>query len=132
MDRECDYVIRKSAWKALNLLTILLIWTIIPLIIVIIRIIILKHDKTYFYENRIISKYGVLSKHEAETSIVGVSAICVDQSLLGRIFGFGDIHIDVIGKWKVTIKGAKKPMQAKEFLTKYLVTKADITPVLHN
>ena len=125
MDRECDYVIKKSAWKAFNLLEILLIWTIIPLII-------LKHDKTYFYENRIISKYGVLSKPETETSIVGVSAICVDQSLFGRIFGFGDIHIDVIGKWKVTIKGAKKPMQAKAFLTKYLVTKEDITPVLHN
>ena len=132
MDRECDYVIRKSAWKAFNLWEILLIWTIIPLIIIIVRIIVLKSDKTYFYENRIISRYGVLSKHEAETSIVGVSAICVDQSLFGRILGFGDVHIDVIGKWKVTIKGAKKQMRDKEFLTKYLVTKNDITPVLHN
>ena len=92
----------------------------------------LKHDNTYFYENRIISKYGVLSKHEAETSFVGISAICVDQSLFGRIFKFGDIHIDVIGKWKVTIKGAKYPMDAKEFLSKYIVKKEDVTAVLDN
>ena len=129
MEKEYEYVITKSVWKAFDLLGILLAITIIPLII---RIIVLKSDKTYFYENRIISRYGVLSKHETETAFVGVSAISVDQSLLGRIFGFGDINIDVIGKWRVTIKGAKKPMQAKEFLTKYIVEKSDVTAVLHN
>ena len=129
MEQNYDYVIKKSAWKAFDLLGILLAITIIPIVI---RIILLKSDKTYFYENRIISKYGILSKNETETAFVGVSAISVHQSLLGRILGFGDIHIDVIGKWKVTIKGAKNPMKAKEILTKYIVNKEDVTAVLHN
>jgi len=129
MEKDYEYVITKSAWKAFDLLGILMAITIIPIII---RILILKSDRTYFYENRIISRYGILSKHETETAFVGISAISVDQSLLGRIFRFGDINIDVIGKWRVTIKGAKKPMQAKEFLTKYIVEKSDVTAVLHN
>ena len=131
MDRDYEYVIKKSSWKAVNWWEILFIWTIIPIIIIIIRIIVLKNDKTYFCENRIICKYGVLSKHETETAFIGTSAISVDQSLFGRIFKFGEIHIDVIGKWKVTIKGAKRPMEAKEFLCKYIVNKEDVKAVLN-
>lgn len=129
MEKDYEYVITKSAWKAFDFWGILMAITVIPIII---RILVLKSDRTYFYENRIISRYGMLSKHETETAFVGVSAISVDQSLLGRILGFGNISIDVIGKWRVTIKGAKKPMKAKEFLTKYIVEKSDVTAVMPN
>lgn len=130
MDENYNYVITKSAWKAFSLWKILLIWTIVPIFIILIQIWLLKTDKTYFYEDRIISKHGILSKHVKETSFVGVSAICVDQSLWGRIFNFGDLHIDVVGRWKVTIKGVKKPMEAREFLTSYIVKKEGVTSVI--
>ena len=71
-----------------------------------------------------------MSKHIKETSFIGVSAICVDQSLWGRLLGFGDLHIDVVGKWKVKIKGVKNPMDAREFLTRYVVGRADVTSVM--
>ena len=129
MEKDYEYVITKSVWKAFDLWGILMAITVIPLVI---RILILKFDRTYFYENRIIARYGVLSKHVTETAFVGISAISVDQSLIGRILGFGDISIDIIGKWRVTIKGAKKPMKAKEFLNSYIVEKSDVTAVLHN
>ena len=131
MEETYNYVVTKSAWKAFNLWKILFIWTIIPIFIIIINVFVLKNDKTYFYEDRIISKSGVLSKHEKEASFVGVSAICIDQSLWGRIFKFGDLRVDVVGKWKVTIKGVKNPVQAKEFLSQYIVKKESITSVIH-
>lgn len=130
MEENYNYVITKSAWTAFTLWRILLIWTIIPIFIILIHIWILKNDKTYFYDDRVISKSGILSKHVKETSFVGISAICVDQSLWGRIFNFGNLHIDVVGRWKVTIKGVKKPMDAREFLTQYIVRKEEVTSVI--
>ena len=46
------------------------------------------------------------------------------------MFKFGNLHIDVVGRWKVTIKGVKKPMDAREFLTQYIVRKEEVTSVI--
>lgn len=126
MEENYNYVITKSAWKAFALWRILLIWTIIPIFIILIHILVLKADRTYFYDDKVISKSGILSKHIKETSFVGISAICVDQSLWGRIFNYGDLYIDVVGRWKVAIKGVKKPMATREFLAQYIVTKEEV------
>lgn len=132
MEDNYNYVLTKSAWKAFTIWRILFIWTIIPIIVIIVHIFVLKRDRTYFYNDRVISRSGVFSKHVKETSFIGVSAICVDQSLWGRMFGFGDLHVDVVGKWKVTIKGVKRPMEAREFLTNYVVRKEGVvTPIIN-
>ena len=127
---ENEYLIRKSAWSAVTPMTILFFWLIIPLIIMVVRIIILKHDKTYFYKDRVICKDGILSKNETETSFVGISAVSVHQSLLGRIFKYGDIYVDVIGKWKVEIKGVKDPVRVKDYLKEFIVSRQEITSVM--
>ena len=133
MEDNYNYVLTKSAWKAFTIWRILFIWTVIPIIVILVHIFILKRDRTYFYDDRIISKSGVLSKHVKETSFIGVSAICVDQTLWGRMFGFGDLHVDVVGKWKVTIKGVKHPMEARDFLTRYVVRKEGVvTPIIND
>ena len=48
----------------------------------------------------------------------------------GRMFKFGDLHIDIVGKWKVTIKGVKNPLKAREFLAEYMVKKEVVTSVI--
>ena len=130
MEENCNYVIRKSAFKAFKLWRILLIWTIIPIFIILIHIWILKRDKTYFYDSKIISKSGLLSNHVQETSFVGISTIRVDQSFWGRMFGFGDLYIDIIGKWDIKIIGVKHPEKAREFLSQYIVNKENITSII--
>ena len=130
MEDNYNYVVTKSAWSAFSLWRILFIWTIVPIFIILIHIWILKTDKTYIYDDRVISRRGILSKHVKETSFVGISAICIDQSLWGRMFGFGDLHIDIVGRWKVTIKGAKKPMDVRDFLAQYIVKKEVVTSVI--
>ena len=127
---ENEYLIRKSAWSAVTPITILFFWLIIPLIIMVVRIIILKHDKTYFYKDRVICKDGILSKNETETSFVGISAVSVHQSFLGRLFKYGDIYVDVIGKWKVEIKGVKDPLRVKDYLKEFIVSRQEITSVM--
>ena len=130
MEENYNYVVTKSALKAFTWWRILFIWTIVPIFIILIHIWILKSEKTYFYDDKVVTKSGILSKHIKETSFVGISAICVDQSLWGRMFKFGDLHVDVVGRWKVTIKGVKKPMDVREFLAQYIVTKSGVTSVI--
>ena len=131
MNDNYNYVVKKSAWEALTLWRVLLIWTIIPIFIIIGHIIILKKDNIYFYEDRIIEKSGVFSKNETEMAFVGISAVSIHQSLLGRIFNFGDILVDVVGKWNINTKGVKKPKAVKEFLAQYIVKNENVTKVIH-
>ena len=84
MEENYNYVVTKSALKAFTWWRILFIWTIVPIFIILIHIWILKSEKTYFYDDKVVTKSGILSKHIKETSFVGISAICVDQSLWGR------------------------------------------------
>lgn len=130
MEENYNYVITKSALKAFTLWRILFIWTIIPIFIILIHIWILKRDKTYFYDDKIISKSGLVSKHIKETSFVGISTVRIDQSLWGRMFRFGDLYIDIIGKWDIKISGAKHPEIAREFLSQYIVSKENITSII--
>jgi uncharacterized membrane protein YdbT with pleckstrin-like domain len=54
---------------------------------------------------RLIVKVGVLRRRIVELQLSKVEAIAVDQSLLGRIFGYGDIVVTGTG-------GTKEPFSA--------------------
>jgi uncharacterized membrane protein YdbT with pleckstrin-like domain len=51
-------------------------------------------------DHRIIVKRGVLSLHTVELNVDKVESVDVDQSLLGRMFGFGEVTIHGVGaRW---------------------------------
>jgi uncharacterized membrane protein YdbT with pleckstrin-like domain len=110
------YIARKSAWQGVKARYILLFWLIIPLIIMIFKIITVKHEYLEIYQNKIIQHKGWLSRHEKEIALVGINAIGVDQTFLGRIFKYGDIRIDVVGKHDITFNHIKKPYELKQYL----------------
>ena len=131
MDESYNFIVKKSAWRALTWKRVLFIWTIIPIFIIICHIIMLKKDNIYFYEDRIIEKSGVFSKNETEMTFVGISAISIHQSLLGRIFKFGDVLVDVVGKWNIDTRGVKNPRAVKEFLSQYIVKSENVTRIIN-
>ena len=114
-----EYVARKSAWKAVTFLRVVLFWLIIPLIIMIWDIIRLRNETIEFYSNHIVVKSGVLSRKQRKSAFMGVISVSVDQSLLGRCFDYGDVRVDVPGRWDINTECIKNP----DGLVRYLENK---------
>ena len=115
---KANYVATKSSWSVVSIWHILFFWLIIPLIIMITQIIIVRHETIEFYNDRVVVKSGVLSKRERNTVFTSVMSVSIDQSIKGRMFGFGNVRVDVIGKWDVNTEGIKNPYQLKKYLEK--------------
>lgn len=122
-----EYVAKKSALKALTPLLILFFWLIIPLIVIIYNIIKLKNDYIEFYSDKIIQYSGIISKHEKRSTFPGVVGISVNKSIFGRMFNYGDLHIDIVGKWDINTDGIINPDALKNYLENRLVKTADNT-----
>lgn len=121
-----NYVATKSAWKAVSFLTIIFFWLIIPLIVMAIRIIILKNERVEFYDNYVIIRWGVLSKNERKSAFLGVNAVSIRQSLLGRMFNYGDVDVDMVGRWDVDLEGISYPAGLKHYLETRYVDSSEI------
>ena len=126
-----NYVTRKSILPAFKFWRVILFFLIVPLIILIYNIIALKNDITEFYDDKIVHKKGVFSKSETTTAFMGVYAVTVEQSFFGRIFNYGDINIDAVGKWDVNLDGVKNPKGLKEYLEQHTI-KSDSTVKMVN
>ena len=124
-----NYVATKSAWKAITFWRVVFFWLIIPLIIMIVKIIVLKHERFEFYEDKIIVKSGVLNKKERKTSFIGINSVSIEQSLAGRIFNYGDLRVDAVGKWDVNTLGVKQPKKVMAYLETKIVKKESVTIV---
>ncbi|MDE5655027.1 MAG: PH domain-containing protein [Clostridia bacterium] len=124
MTLEPEYVAKKSAWKAVTLFRVLFFWLIIPLIIMIVDIVKLKNQKIEFYENYIVEKSGVIAKHERKSTFRGIISVSVNQSIHGRMFDYGDLSVDVIGKWDINTTGIADPKHLKKYLDSRMINPA--------
>lgn len=112
-----NYVVRKSAWGAVTFWRVVLFWLIIPLIIMIIDIINLKCQRVEFYDNHVIIKTGVLSRNENKSVFPAIESVTSRQSLWGRIFNYGDVFVDVVGRWDINLRGICNPEGLKAYLS---------------
>ena len=126
------YTATRSAWSAVTILRVLFFWLIIPLIIMIVDILKKKYEKIEFYEEYIIHRQGVLSKSERRIALVGIAGISLSQSLKGRIFDYGDLIVDVVGRWDLDTNDIKEPRKLKEYLERYLVKASTVQSVIAN
>ncbi len=111
-----NFVAKKTAWGGVTPLCVLFFWLVIPLIVMICRIVSLKNQVTEFYDDYIIVKSGVLSKSERKTVFPSILSVSIDQSLWGRMFGYGNVKVDVVGKWDVDLYGICDPVALKSYL----------------
>lgn len=126
-----EYVATKSAWGAVTFLRVVFFWLIIPLIVMICHIVILKHEKIEFYHNQIVVKSGVLSKKQRKSAFMGVLSVSTEQSLFGRIFKYGDVRVDVPGKWDVNTTGISDPQALANYLETRIVSNRDATTIIN-
>ena len=127
-----NYVMKKSAWSVIRPWHILLSFLIVPLIIMIIKIINIKDESISFYNNKVVYRSGIFSKYERTTILTRVLSVTVKQTFWGRIFNYGTIHVDVMGKWDINMRGIKNPMQAKAFLETFTANGTGLRQVIMN
>jgi uncharacterized membrane protein YdbT with pleckstrin-like domain len=66
---------------------------------------------------RVVQKRGVLSLHTIEMNLDKVESVDVDQSLLGRIFGFGTVAVHGVGARWDPIVGIEDPLGFRSAMT---------------
>lgn len=112
-----NYVARKSAIGSGGIFwCILLSVLIIPIFILIWKIISARHQTIEFYDDKVISHKGVLSKSEKHATLTKITSVSVNQSIGGRIFNYGNVRIDVIGKFDIDLTGIINPNGLKRYL----------------
>ncbi len=127
-----QYVVKKSLAAAVTPMCLLFFWLIIPLFIMIARMIKNACYSATFYEDKVVIKSGVLNKQEKISVFAGVLSVSINQSLLGRIFGYGDVNVDVKGKWDVSTQAIKKPKEFKAYLESRVVDARSISMIAHS
>jgi uncharacterized membrane protein YdbT with pleckstrin-like domain len=77
-----------------------------------------KFDLWVVTNNRVIDEFGVFSINSKESPIDKINNVSYQQSLLGRIFGFGDVQIQTAAEMGMTsYQNVSKPKQLKEALS---------------
>lgn len=102
------------------------ILALIPLISIIVQIIILRSQYVEFYDSFVIKKRGVFNKTEEKCMFPKVMSCHVYRSFWGRVFNFGNIQVDVIGKWDVDLTNIKRPLFVRKYLENHFISAKEI------
>ena len=117
-----NYVAKKSVWGCVSFLSIIACVLVIPLFVLIFRILATKQFRLEFYNDKIIIKSGLLNKKKKQMVFMGVTSVSVEQSLFGRIFGYGDVIVDCVGTWDInSTTYIKNPEALEEYLQTRIV-----------
>ena len=68
-------------------------------------------------DRRIIFKRGFIRRHSMEMNMDKVESVDVDQSVLGRMFGYGDIIVRGTGSGLEPLKGIDSPIEFRNHVT---------------
>lgn len=121
------YIAKKSKLCSFSLLRILFCWLIIPIILIIIDILKTNVEKVEFFDKKVTERNGLISKNEKETTFKGVVSVNVQQSFWGRIFNFGEVYVDLVGKNNLHLEKIAKPYELKKFLETKIVDDSQTT-----
>lgn len=90
-------------------------WGILFLVLNLIHLYItIKTDECVVTSKRVIFKTGFLSTHTLEMNLKQIESLMVEQSLLGKIFGYGTVHIKGTGGTLETFLRINKPFQIRK------------------
>ena len=84
-----------SAWSSLWIRPMLTYWT----------------DEYAITNRRIVIKRGLISRHSLEINFPQIESVYVDQSLLGRLLGYGSVRIVGTGHTLEVFEGIADPMK---------------------
>lgn len=109
-------------------------------LILLCRVIKLHSLKIFIYDTRIVIREGVFARSERNIAFMGVLYAKIDQSFLERIFRFGDVYIDLVGKYDINktsnakhdqaLEGISNPRKLKKFLDTRMAREDEMSKVI--
>jgi len=72
-----------------------------------------KHTELGLTNKRVISKTGIISRKSEEMKLASIETVEIDQGILGRILGYGDIKVTGRGLSDVLLRSVADPMAVK-------------------
>lgn len=97
-------------------LCVLLCWLIVPIIIMICLIVRTKKFRLEFYDTRVIMRRGVFNTEEQQSLLTTIVGVRINQTMGGQIFNYGDVIVDMVGRWDVDTHAIKEPNGLKKYL----------------
>jgi hypothetical protein len=98
----------------------------IPLTSFIVHVILLRSVYVEFYDSFVIKKRGVFNKTEEKCMFPKVLSCNVYRSFWGRVFNYGNIQVDVIGKWDIDLTNIKRPLFVRKYLENHFISAKEI------
>ena len=98
----------------------------IPLIRIIVDVVILRSQYVEFYDSFVVKKRGVFNKTEEKCMFPKILSCHVHRPFYGRIFNYGNIQIDAIGKWDVDLTNIKRPLYIRKYLENHFISAKEI------
>lgn len=111
-----NFVATKSVFSVLSFWRIVSCIFIIPIFVLIFKIIAVKTYRIEFYDDKIVTYSGLINTNKKQCVFMGVTASCVNQTLFGKIFNYGNVTVDCVGKWDVDTTYIKNPNDLDEYL----------------
>jgi len=68
-------------------------------------------------DQRVIYKTGLLARHTLEMNRARVESVTVDQTLVGRIFGYGTVTVRGVGTAFEPIRNISDPLTFRTYIT---------------
>ena len=79
-----------------------------------------------FYDGHVVKHKGVFNKHIEKCMLPKIISCNVYCPFWGRIFKFGDVKIDTIGKWDIDLIGYKYPNRIRKRLEPYFISAQEV------
>ena len=154
-----EYVAKRSAWSIIRFWRILVFWIAVPvacyfavdllelelnpliipiawevlmLVIFICRLIKIKSHRVEFYRNKVVEKWGVFDIEKKSNVFTAVLAVKIDQKFWGRVFGYGEVKVDMVGPWDVDLTRIKKPKKLQDYLESRIAHVKGMHQFMHN
>ena len=72
-----------------------------------------RHTELGVTNKRVISKTGIISRKSEEMKLTSIETVEIDQSILGRMLGYGNITVSGRGSSDVLFRNVDDPMGVK-------------------
>ena len=90
-------------------------------LLVLFEIFLLRFDYVVIYKDRILFHKGFIMKKEKKEVFTGIKLVTVEQTVMGRLLGYGEVQANLYGAGIVRIKGVKDPAYVAEYMESLIV-----------
>ena len=126
-----NYVAKKSIASVLSFWGIVACILIIPIFVLVYKILVASKYRIEFYDDKIVTYQGLINISKKQSVVMGVTSTSVAQTLFGRMFNYGDVVVDCVGKWDVDTFGIKNPGALEAYLQTKIVQVPNNNQFIH-